>query len=61
MIIAPCNLKSFAPSYVEHLDPLEDAVEGNKKRQHAVRKALVDLIKSDGRVQPRYNIIRNSL
>ena len=53
MISAPCNPESFAPSYVEHLDPLEDAVEGSKKR-------LVDLIKSDGRVRPRHNIIRNS-
>jgi hypothetical protein len=48
MISAPCNPESFAPSYVEHLDPLEDAVEGSKKRRHAVREALVDLITSDG-------------
>jgi hypothetical protein len=61
MISAPCNPESFAPSYVEHLDPLEDAAEGSRKRQHAVREALVELIKSDGRVRPRYNKIRNSL
>ena len=48
MIIATCNPESFVPSYVEHLDPLGDDVEGSKKRRHAVREALVDLIKSDG-------------
>jgi hypothetical protein len=48
MIIATCDPESFVPSYVEHLDPLGDAVEGSKKRRHAVREALVDLIKSDG-------------
>jgi hypothetical protein len=61
MIIATCNPESFVPSYVEHLDPLGDDVEGSKKRRHAVREALVDLIKSDGRVRPHYNVIRNSL
>jgi hypothetical protein len=61
MIISTCDPESVVPSYVECLDPLGDAVEGSKKRQHAVCEALVELIKSDGRVRPRYNLIRNSL
>jgi hypothetical protein len=31
MIIATCNPESFVPSYVEHLDPLEDAFEERKR------------------------------
>ncbi len=58
MIIATCNPESFVPSYVEHLDTLGGPVEGCKKRRHAVREALVDQIKSDGRVRPRYKLIR---
>ena len=61
MTINTADPESFTPSYVEHLDPLGDPVEGGTKRQHRVREALVDKIRSDGRVRPRHNIIRNSL
>ncbi len=61
MVVRTCDPEKFTPSYVEHLDPLGDNPEGSKRKRHAVHEALVDKIRSDGRVRPRYNIIRNSL
>jgi hypothetical protein len=54
-------LETFVPSYVKHLDNLGDTVEGARKKWHAVRDALVGMVRSDGQVQPQYNIIRNTL
>jgi hypothetical protein len=52
MTINTADPESFTPSYVEHLDPLGDPVEGGTKRRHRVREALVDKIRSDGRGRP---------
>jgi hypothetical protein len=60
MIMATCDPESFVLSYVEHLDPLGDTVEASRRKWHAVRKALEDMIRCDGQVQPWYNKMRNS-
>ena len=57
---ANCDPESFCPSYMEYLDAL-GILDNVKSKRHAVRQAILEKVKSDGRRRPRYNIVRNSI
>ncbi len=56
-----CDPSAFTPNYEEYLDPLGDAVNARKRKRHAVREALLQMITADGRKRPRYNIKCNTI
>ena len=45
---------------MEYLDPLS-TLDNVKSKRHAVRQAILEKVKLDGRRRPRYNIVRNSI
>lgn len=55
-----CDPETFKAIFIEHLDPLGEAVSA-KAKHHAVHEAILQQIKSNGRKRPCYNVICNSL